>query len=90
MTEGKLYRLENDKLIIIGEIEYKFQSKATVGWWGELVFTEFRKAADGDSYVLETGDGRMGKCAIKKKVNKAVHGIPPLYYYHVRGTSPLE
>ena len=88
MPNGKLYQSENSQLI--GSIEYKFQNETDGNWWGELVFTKYTKAGDGDGYLLETEDGRRGRCALKKKVNKAVSGIPPLYYYHVRGIGPLE
>ncbi len=88
MTTGKLYRYDDGQLI--GIIEYKFQNETDGNWWGEMVFTRFTKAGDGDGYLLETEDGRRGRCALKKKVNKAVSGIPPLYYYHVRGIGPLE
>jgi len=85
---GKLYRYDDGQLI--GIIEYKFQNNTNDNWWGEMVFTKYTKAGDGDSYLLETEDGHRGRCALKKKVNKAVSGIPPLYYYHVRGIGPLE
>jgi hypothetical protein len=88
VTTGKLYR--NDDGQLIGSIEYKFQNETDSNWWGELVFTRYTKAGDGDGYLIETEDGRRGRCALKKKVNKAVSGIPPLYYYHVRGIGPLE
>lgn len=88
MTTGKLYRYDDGQLI--GIIEYKFQNETNGHWWGELVFTKYTKAGDSDGYLLETEDGRRGHCALKKKVNKAVSGIPPLYYYHVRGIGPLE
>jgi hypothetical protein len=88
VTTGKLYRYDDGQLI--GIIEYKFQNETDGNWWGEMVFTRFTKAGDGDGYLLETEDGRRGRCALKKKVNKAVSGIPPLYYYHVRGIGPLE
>ncbi|MES0278360.1 MAG: hypothetical protein ABUK03_01220 [Dehalococcoidales bacterium] len=88
MTTGKLYRYDDGQLI--GIIEYKFQNETNGNWWGEMVFTRYIKASDGDGYLIETEDGRRGRCALKKKVNKAVSGIPPLYYYHVRGIGPLE
>ncbi|MEE8582276.1 MAG: hypothetical protein V3S61_00180 [Dehalococcoidales bacterium] len=88
MTTGKLYRYDDGQLI--GIIEYKFQNETDGNWWGEMVFTRYTKASNGDAYLIETEDGRRGRCALKKKVNKAVSGIPPLYYYHVRGIGPLE
>ncbi len=88
MTTGKLYRYDDGQLI--GIIEYKFQNETDGNWWGEMVFTRYTKASNGDAYLIETKDGRRGRCALKKKVNKAVSGIPPLYYYHVRGIGPLE
>jgi hypothetical protein len=35
-------------------------------------------------------DKRKSKCHLKKRVNRAVSGIPTRYIYHVSGFSPLE
>ena len=48
------------------------------------------RLSDGDGYVIELLDGRRGWCSLKKRVNRAVHGIPPLYHYHFRGHGMLK
>jgi len=87
MAKGKLYH--NPSVELIGDVEYQFYSDREVGWWGELVFTKYCKVKDGDSYVLELTDGRRGSCSLKKKLNKAVSGIPPLFYYRFQGSGKL-
>jgi len=49
-----------------------------------------KRISDDAEYVIELEDGRKGKCAIKKNVNKAAIGVPPLYYYHFKGRSRLK
>lgn len=88
MEIGKLYNHGGDELL--GEVEYRLQSDDQSGWWGELIFVEFTRVQDGAGYYIEMADGRRGACSIKKRVNKAVHGIPPRYYYYFRGVSRLE
>jgi len=86
MPVGKLYR--HDKLL--GEVEYALQTEDPHGWWGELIFVEYCKAEDGGGYIMEFADSRRGACALRKRINKAVHGIPPRYYYHFKGTGLIE
>ena len=87
MARGKLYRTLDEQYI--GDVDYRFHNESARGWWGELVFTEYRKISDGDGYTIELKDGRRGRCSLNKKVNKAVSGIPPLFYYTFRGSEPL-
>ena len=87
MAEGKIYNSLDSELL--GCVEYQFFDSSSSGWWGELVFTEYRKTRDGDGYILELEDGRRGHCSLKKKLNKAVSGIPPLFYYRFQGLSTL-
>lgn len=88
MSKGKLYEYRNNDFVV--EVNYHLQNDSSTGWWGELTFTEYRRISDGDGYMLELDDGRKGKCSLKKMVNKAVSGVPPLYYYRFRGNSPLK
>lgn len=88
MATGKLYR-QNDN-VLISHIHYKFHNDTPTNWWGELVMTEYVAIGDEASCIIELEDQRKGKCRIKKKVNRAVTGVPPRYVYHFTGTSVLE
>ena len=88
MATGKLYR-QNDN-VFISHISYKFHNETTTNWWGELIMTEYVKIGDEAACIIELEDRRNGRCQIKKKVNRAVTGVPPRYVYHLTGTSMLE
>ena len=88
MNTGKLYRLEDGEFIV--EVDYRFHDESSVNWWGELVPREYRRLADGDGYVIEIEDGRKGRCFLRKRVNRAVSGTPPLYHYNFKGRGHLE
>jgi hypothetical protein len=85
---GKLYRLGGDEFIV--KVDYRFHDESPVSWWGELVPKEYRRLSDGDGYILELEDGRKGRCSLRKRVNRAVSGIPPLYHYQFKGRGQLE
>jgi hypothetical protein len=84
---GKLY-FENNEFIV--NVNYQFHSESQTNWWGELIPTEYRRLNDGDGYVIELKDGRRGRCSLRKRVNRAVSGTPPLYHYQFRGRGRLE
>lgn len=88
MSTGKLYRLSDNELI--SEVNYQFHSEAEQGWWGELVLTDYIRINDGDGYILEMEDNRYGRCRLRKRVNRAVSGVPPRYVYQFTGTSPFQ
>ncbi len=88
MNKGKLYRSKGKEFL--AEVKYQLRDHSETGWWGELTLTEFQRIKDGDGYLLEMADGCKGKCSLRKMVNKAVSGVPPLYYYRFKGTSPLK
>lgn len=88
MATGKLYRFDSDQVIV--EVEYQFYDDSPSNWWGELVPREYRRFTDGDGYLIELEDGRRGRCSLRKRVNRAVSGTPPLYYYYFRGTGSFE
>ena len=88
MDIGKLYRLGGDEFIV--KVDYQFHDESPVSWWGELVPKEYRRLSDGDGYILELEDGRKGRCSLRKRVNRAVSGIPPLYHYQFKGRGQLE
>ena len=82
MDLGKLYTFDGE---FIAEVNYKFHDQSEMSWWGELRLTEYKRVSDGDGYVIELSDGRRGSCSLKKRVNRATTGVPPLYYYQFRG-----
>jgi hypothetical protein len=84
---GKLYSLDSGELLV--GIDYQVYDESIVGWWGELVFTEYRHINDGGRFVLELEDGRRGRCSLQKRVNRAVSGLPALYHYQFRGQGGL-
>ncbi len=88
MNRGKLYS-PGEEHSAVG-IDYRFYSDAATGWRGEFVLREYRRFSDGDGYVIELEDGRRGKCSIRRRVNKAVSGTPPLYGYYFRGSGKLQ
>lgn len=88
MDIGKLYHLEGGELIV--KVDYRFHDESSLNWWGELIPREYRRLEDGDGYVLELEDGRKGRCTLRKRVNRAVSGTPPLYHYQFKGRGHLE
>ena len=89
MGTGKLYRFIDDQLV--AKVDYKlFHDEAATNWWGELSLTDYAPLDEGDRYIIELEDKRKSKCYLKKRVNRAVSGVPPCYIYHVTGFSPFE
>ena len=88
MAIGKLYRASDNEFIT--EVNYKFQDESEAGWWGELTLTDFKKVNDNDIHIIELEDMRLGKCRLRKRVNRAVSGIPPRYMYQFTGISRLQ
>ena len=89
MGKGKLYSLYDSEFV--ANVNYQlFNHPAATNWWGELTPVDNIKLNDGDLFVLELEDKRKSQCNLKKRVNRAVSGIPPRYVYHVTGASPLE
>ena len=87
MGNGKLYK-DNNEFVV--EVNYRFHDESEAGWWGELVPTEYKRLKDGEGYMMEIEDGRKGRCSLRKRVNRAVNGPPPLYYYYFRGIGLLK
>ncbi len=88
MATGKLYKSGSAE--VVGTVDYRFYDESEVNWWGELVLTEYARLDEAASYVIELQDGRKGKCSLRKRVNRAVSGVPPLYRYQFRGRGRLE
>ncbi len=89
MAAGKLYKRGSGEEFV-ADVNYKFHDRSELGWWGELVLSEYKRVSDGVGYVIELEDGRKGSCSLRKRVNRAVSGVPPLYHYHFRGSGRLE
>jgi hypothetical protein len=85
---GKLYNSMNDELI--AGVSYQFQHEEAHRWWGELTLIEYRQIKDGGGYTIELEDGRKCRCALKKRVNRAVTSLPPRYVFHFSGSGKFE
>jgi len=85
VNTGKLYRSSDEEFI--AEVNYQFQHESPQRWWGELSLIEYKRISDGPGYILELEDSRKSRCNLKKRVNRAVTGVPPRYIYRFNGTS---
>ena len=90
---GKLYKADNKQAITA--VSYRLHEEfAPEGglerWWGELTFVENININNSDRYTIELEDKRRGRCSLKRRINKAVIGVPPRYFYFFQGGSPLE
>ena len=89
MSTGKLYKLNDGEFI--GCVNYRmFQNEEVTDWRGELTLVDYVRLDDSDGFIIELEDKRRGQCNLKKRVNRAVSGIPPRWVYHITGTSPFE
>ncbi len=59
-------------------------------WNGECILTRKDVIRDGELLVVELESGHRGRCSLRKKVNKAVMGLPVRYFYHITGMGNLE
>ena len=84
MSIGKLYRSSDEEFI--ANVNYQFQHETPHRWWGEFTLIEYARINDGSGYILELEDSRKAKCALKKRVNRAVTSLPPRYIYRFNGT----
>ena len=88
MSLGKLYIARDERFL--GTVNYHLYDESATNWWGDFTLTEYRHIGDGDGYMIELADKRKGRCSLKKLVNKAAIGVPPLYYYRFKRNGPLE
>lgn len=88
MGVGKLYRLSDNQFIT--RVNYQFHENSETSWWGELTFTESVPFNASESYIIELEDRRQGKCRLRKRVNRAVSGVPSRYVYQFVGTSAMK
>jgi len=82
---GKLYRFSDKQFIV--DINYQLLRETLTNCWGELVPIECAHIGNVGDYMLELDDNRRIKCNLKKRINRAVIGIPPRYIYHFAGTA---
>jgi hypothetical protein len=87
LPKGKLYHSFDDQFI--ANVNYQLQHTEDSRWWGELTLVEYKQVKDG-SYTLELEDGKRTRCALKKRINRAVTSLPPRYVYHVSGSGGLK
>jgi hypothetical protein len=85
---GRLLQSNDAKLI--ARVNYQIQHEENKRWWGELTLVDYVHIKDGSGYILELEDGRRSRCALKKRVNRAVTSLPPRYVYHVAGSGDFE
>jgi hypothetical protein len=88
---GKLYLVGSKQLI--SDIDYKLHQERSVElerWWGEFYIDRGIKLDEEESYIVELGDGRQGRCFVKKLVNRVLPGIPARSVYRVNGMGPLK
>ncbi len=88
MAIGHLYSAHDGNLLV--EVNYRLIADNDNGWWGELVLADKKPLKEGDSYLILLEDGRKGRCFLRKKVNRAVQGLSPLYCYIFRGNGDLR
>ena len=88
MSKGKLYALSDNQFLT--DVNYKFQNKSATSWWGELTLIDYLRINENDGYIIEIDDTRRGNCRLRKRVNRAVSGVPPRYVYQFNGTSALK
>jgi len=88
VSKGKLYTLRDNRFLT--EVNYKFHDRSATSWWGELTLADYIRINENDGYIIELDDNRRGRCHLRKRVNRAVSGVPPRYVYQFNGTSALK
>jgi len=85
---GGLYRTSDNKLV--AKVNYQLHDASETNWWGEFTLIDYMRINEREGYIIKLEDKRKGNCRLKKRVNRAVSGIPPRYIYHFTGTSSLK
>ena len=88
MALGKLYNGLSGEPVV--GVDYRLFDESENNWWGELSLTDYMRLADGNGYVLELADGRRGRCALTRIINKAISGLLPLHRFRFRGSGSLN
>ena len=89
---GKLMKPSSEEVLTL--VDYSIFTEASLDgserWQGELLSIDSVKIIDGGRYMIELEDSRRGICSLRKKVNKAVMGLPVRYFYQLSGGSFIE
>lgn len=85
---GKIYRLSDKKLL--AKVNYQLHNESVTNWWGELTLIDNVRINESDIFIIELEDKRKSVCNLKKRVNRAVSGVPTRYVYRINGVSALE
>jgi len=80
VSTGILYRFSDEQFV--ANVNYQVYDSSPTNLWGELTLKEYRPVLNGGGYVVELEDKRKCQCYLKKRVNRAVSGVPPRYIYH--------
>ena len=89
MGTGILYRLNDNQFMT--DINYQlYQGRESTEWSAELALPSSLKINDNEIFVIKLEDGRKGLCKLRKKVNRAVSGIPPCFIYHATNFGQIE
>jgi len=84
MAIGKLYTSRDNQFI--ADISYRiYENGESPKWSGELTIAGSYQIDENDIFIIELENGRQSLCHLKKRVNRAVSGLPPRYIYHVTG-----
>ena len=87
--KGKIYKDELNNDTPFADVNYNIMGDEG-RWNGELIMMRKDVVKDGQLFILELEDGRKGKCSLRKKVNKAVMGMPVRYFFALNGIGSLE
>jgi hypothetical protein len=85
---GQLYNSISNEFI--ANVNYNFQEQQDYSWWGELITIEYKQIKDGSGYLIVLEDGTKSRCALKKRINRAVTSLPPHYVFHFSGSGKFE
>ena len=88
MSIGKIYRLSDKKFL--AKVNYQLHNESVTNWWGELTLIDNVRLDESDRFTIELEDKRKSGCQLKKRVNRAVSGVPTRYVYRITGVSALE
>ncbi len=89
MGTGKLYRLNDNQSM--ADIDYQlYQRRESTEWSSELTLSSSLKISESEIYVIELEDGLKFLCKLRKKVNRAVSGVPPCFIYHAMSLGQIE
>ena len=89
MGKGKLYRLNDNQFM--ADINYQlYQRRESTDWSAELTLPSGLKISDNEIFLIKLEDGRKCLCKLRKKVNRAVSGVPPCFIYHAVSLGQIE